>query len=551
MTAPEAELFNDGVWRAALEKYAAVTRLTVFIFDESGQVVCGPLHPTPFFEVFAEHGYDPGTFAECARRCLAQAENRPVVVVSSTYSLGVVGTSLVLEGRIVGAALAGYALLDFTQRSTIERLAHEAGVPFLQLWEVARTNPPMPERRLQLLGELLQVLGDTVLRENYRTRQYEELALDLGQANSAKDEFLAVLSHELRTPLTPILGWARMLKSGDSDRIQKAAEVIERNALLQIRMVEDLLEITRVMRGKAPLDLKVLNLRDALHTATEPFMDSALKKSVSLVVIDADMPLCVRADANRLQQVFRNVISNALKFTPVGGSVTATLMHDSATATVTVRDTGEGIAAEFLPFVFDIFRQQDSGTRRTHEGLGIGLALVKRLTEVQGGEVTIASEGAGRGTTVTIQFPLVEDATASHPSAPPAPEALQELHGVRVLVVEDGADAREFTRVLLETLGADVMVASDGLEALDIVYRGHPDVVLCDLWMPRMDGFGFLRALHSRTNGKRPPVIALTGLVSTADHMRTQAAGFAAHLDKPFDEASLLAAIGAAMGPRP
>ena len=296
------------------------------------------------------------------------------------------------------------------------------------------------------------------------------------------------------------------------------------------------------------LDVRVLELYGAIRAATEPFMDAAAQKNVTVSVIDADMPLCVRADANRLQQVFRNVISNALKFTPAGGAVTVTLSHESGSGVVEVRDTGAGISAEFLPFVFDIFRQQDTGTRRAHEGLGIGLALVKKLTELQGGEVTIASDGSGRGTAVTVQFPLVAGAGFDLAPAPPVPDALQELQDLRILVAEDADDAREFMRVLLESLGAEVILARDGLEALDIVEQGRPDVVMCDLWMPRMDGFGFLRALQARTNGRRPPVIAVTGLVSSADHMRSQAAGFAAHLDKPFDNAGLLTAIGTAIG---
>lgn len=543
----ETALLNGAAWMPALEKYGAVTHLTVALFGVDERIVCGPVPSTPLFALFDEYGFAPGILAECAHNCLQQTGTRPAVLVAQSYGLAVVGTSLLVEEKIVGAAVAGYALVDFTQASAIERLARQTGVPFRRLWDVARQQQPVPKRRLILHGELLQVLGDTILLENYRTRQYEATAMRLKKEMTAKDEFLAVVSHELRTPLTPILGWVRILKeTGDSPaNRQKAAASIERNALLQLKLVDDLLDLNRVIRDNVPLDIGVHDLSDVLRSVLDTLADTAASKQIDVEFVETSERLTVDGDGGRLQQIFTNVLSNALKFTPTSGRVRVIATREIDTAIVRITDSGNGIAPTFMPHIFDMFRQQEDGTRRRHAGLGIGLAVVKRLVELHRGDVEITSNGAGQGTEVTIRLPVTHDVDGAGGDA--VQQEAIPLSDLTILLVEDVEDSLDATRILLEVLGASVVVARDGLEALDVMAVTRPDLVLCDLRMPRMDGFEFLRELCRIQGPDHPPVVAVSGLVSKRDHERTEAAGFEGHLHKPFDDTALVSAVRATL----
>jgi diguanylate cyclase len=542
----ELDLFGSDLWKPALDKYAQATGLAVQLFGLDGEVVLGSLHPTPLTSLFREYSFEPGLFAECARRCLEQGELRPAVVVQESHGLTVVGTSLTLDGTIAGAAVAGYALAGFVQVPAARRWAESAGMPFDRLWHILRKQAPVPQRRLMLHGELLQVLGDALLRENHRTRRYEQTVVQLEAASTAKDDFLAVLSHELRTPLTPILGWASILKKVASPDQRRAAEAIERNALLQSRMVDDLLDMARVEHGTMKLDLEILDMAAMIRIALEGSARHVEKKSIALEVTPFGEPLFVRGDAGRLQQIFRNILSNAVKFTPNGGSIRVTLSREQDSAVLVVSDTGVGIAPEFLPFVFDMFRQQEQGVRRAHEGLGIGFSLVKRLVDIHNGTVEVSSAGTGRGTEVTVRLPLAGGIADLDDAAPGAAIlSASALAGLSLLIVEDSEDSREALRAVLHQLGAQVLLAGNGREALELVAEKAPDLVLCDLRMPVMDGFEFVRELH-RGPGS-PPVVAISGLASEADRERTRDAGFEAHIKKPFDEVTVAAAITAAL----
>lgn len=540
-----AALFSPEVWTAALDKFSEATNLTIALFDGEGRLIRTTEPATPLVALFREHAVDPGLFQECAERCLRQSDGRPAVVLEEKHGLAVVGTSLVLENQVVGAAVGGYALAAFSQVAAVQRWASESGVPFDRLWNLVRRQPPAPVRRLRLQAELLQVLGDALLRENLRSRQYEDTAAELRTAAAAKDEFLAVLSHELRTPLATIATWTSVLKHDHRPgQMERSVAAIERSTALQTAMVEDLLDVSRIEHGTIELDLRVENLPVLVQLAVDMSTAGTADGRRRVGVCADAAPLYVRADAGRLQQIVRNVVSNAIKFTPEDAGIEVAVGRDGADAVVTVTDAGRGIERAFLPFVFEIFRQEEHGTRRSHGGLGIGLAVVKRLVDLHGGSVRIDSPGVGRGCTVTIRFPAVEAPEPMDPLAESPPQALP-LAGISILVVDDTEAARDALRFLLEALGARVGTAADGREALDVLATREFDVVLCDLSMPRLDGYEFLSALRQDAN--RTPVVALSALASAQDRARTRAAGFESHVTKPFHEADLIAAVSAAM----
>jgi signal transduction histidine kinase/DNA-binding response OmpR family regulator len=376
------------------------------------------------------------------------------------------------------------------------------------------------------------------------------------ESNRLKDEFLATLSHELRTPLNAILGWTQMLRAGTPSDADTAhgLEVIERNVKAQSRLIEDLLDVSRITTGKLRLNIKTVDLSQVMAGAIESARPAAEAKRISL---EGQIPAnlgAINGDPDRLQQVVWNLLSNAIKFTPSGGTVKASVCQENGRVKIRIADTGKGIHPEFLPYVFDRFRQADSSTTRAHGGLGLGLAIVRHLVELHGGTVHADSDGDGRGATFTADLPertaVPEAPTAPRPSsgarvAPPQTDLHVDLTGLKILAVDDEPDARELIRQLLGRTRAKVTVASSAREALEMLDRQTPDVLVSDIGMPEADGYSLIRAVRQRSaeQGGNVPAIALTAYVREEDRAMMLAAGFTAHVPKPVEPAELIRVI--------
>jgi NO-binding membrane sensor protein with MHYT domain/CheY-like chemotaxis protein len=412
------------------------------------------------------------------------------------------------------------------------------------------------DARLEANARVLEISRATAAeREDLLTR--ERGARDEAERLSAlKDEFLATLSHELRTPLNAILGWASMLQRGgkDDETVKRGLETIERNARAQGQLIDDLLDMSRIISGNLRLEVQLLEPDKVVEAALGTVHPAAVAKRIDLRVDVARGVGTVLGDPNRLQQVMWNLLSNAVKFTPNGGMVQVMLGRDGQDVLIRVADSGIGIESDFLPYVFDRFRQQDASITRKHGGLGLGLSIARQLVELHGGTIGVSSPGTHAGTTFTVRLPLAEmQAETPPPRTPdtaPGVEAQGDLAGIKVLLVDDATDTLDVLQQILQHSGATIMAASSAGTALALLERERPDVIVSDIGMPDIDGFELIRRIRRRSAGAGGaiPAIALTAFTRQDDRNKALQAGFNDYLAKPVEPGSLVAHIAQAVG---
>jgi PAS domain S-box-containing protein len=380
------------------------------------------------------------------------------------------------------------------------------------------------------------------------------------RANRLKDEFLATISHELRNPLNAIMGWAHMLQAGKltTPNIERAVETIYRNAKSQAQLVADLLDVSRIISGKLRLDVGEVDLMSIINAAIDSIRPAADAKSIRLQTTLDHLAGPISGDADRLQQIVWNLLTNAVKFTPKGGEIHVTLQRVDSHVEIVVSDSGVGISKEFLPHVFDRFRQADASTTRIHGGLGLGLSIVHQLVDLHGGTVSVQSEGEGKGATFTISLPfvgVVSDQTEAESRAQAEDEiiisdALPSLEGLKVLVVDDEPDTCELVREVLQQCGSVVITSCSAAEALEALGQHRPDILISDLGMPDEDGYSLIskiRALPAEQGGQIPAA-ALTAYARAEDRLRVLRSGFQFHLPKPVDSAELVTVVASLAG---
>ena len=436
---------------------------------------------------------------------------------------------------------------------------HKFLLPITRNFHGAGLTEMAQSARIEPLGDGQSIIGTITLIEDVTERVISERELRnqiaaseqarqmAEEASRLKDEFLATLSHEIRTPLNAVIGWTRILQTQPSVRSRAhALEVIERNAMSQMRLVEDLLDMARIISGKLRLTIAAVSLEDVAQAAVDVVAPGAAAKQVTIETAFADRLPVVSGDAERLQQVIWNLLSNALKFTDAGGRVRLAIAEDGANVRLSVSDNGQGVSPDFIAYVFDRFRQADASASRRHGGLGLGLSLVRQIVELHGGKVGAESGGVKQGSLFWVSLPSVPaiDRRAAPRVAAPDPVT---LNNVSVLIVDDETDARELLVAMLENFGATVRAVANAADALDILSAGafEPDVLVSDVGMPDTDGFALIRSIRKLESMKfrNLPAIAVTAYANPEDRVKALVAGYQNHIPKPVDSNALAAAI--------
>jgi PAS domain S-box-containing protein len=430
-----------------------------------------------------------------------------------------------------------------------------------RLWEYHNTL-----RTKGVETPIVRGMAHDVTERRQALAREKEARLEAEAANRLKDEFLSTLSHELRTPLTAIIGWSNLLIQGEVDREKQlqAFEIISRNAKSQAQLVDDLLEVSRIITGKLRLEFSPCELQPVIEAVVESMRPTSEAKAVRLQLLIEPRAGQVLGDPDRLRQIIWNLLSNAVKFTPRGGSIKVRFQRINSHVEIAVTDSGEGIKPQFLPHVFERFSQADGSTTRAHGGLGLGLAIVRHLVELHGGRVRAESDGEGKGATFIVRLPLMRAHERHVLPADVVPERLKTpkidqteqsllLAGARVLLVDDEADARELFTTMLERYGAKVKAATSAGEALEYLQGSKPDVLIADIGMQGVDGYGLIRMVRalSQERGGSTPALALTAYARAQDRTRALSAGYQAHLAKPVDRAELASTVATLAGRSP
>ena len=469
-----------------------------------------------------------------------------------------------LEGqvRVLSQALHGYLI-------SMPVVSGEHCYP--QMQQAVRISPLSQEGGVIGTLTIIEDVTERVTREaelqaqiEARTRLLasEKLARsEAERANRLKDEFLATISHELRNPLNAILGWAHMLRLGklNDSNTERAVETIYRNAKSQTQLVADLLDVSRIISGKLRLDVRTVDLISIVNAAIDSIRPATDAKGIRLQTMLDPAAGPISGDADRLQQIVWNLLTNAVKFTPKDGKIQVKVQRIDSHVEIVVSDSGVGISKEFLPYVFDRFRQADASTTRIHGGLGLGLSIVRQLVDLHGGNVSVESEGEGKGATFIITLPFVgvinnqqdsEQVKPAHSDEILTFEGLPSLQGLKVLVVDDEADTRELISEVLKECGSEVIMSCSAAEALEALEQHRPDILISDLGMPDEDGYSLISKIRSLPpeRGGQIPAAALTAYARAEDRMRVLRSGFQFHLPKPVDSAELVTVVASLAG---